>query len=608
MEPVPEKTMTHYTGLRGFFRLLLRFVPLSFPYWDKLLGKVLIALCFNVFGVIGAVSIGKAVDSLSLPEAGTEFYFWMNFALGCAVMSAICFAVSASLTMYIKMRLELRLKNLIFNRIQEFSLRFHESRPIGENMYRVNVDTIDATDIAANFLPETTERIIGILTTASLVFVLNPLIALLVLVYIPIYYLTVHFIVTYAYRYQNLLRQRAQAVLALLQENLSAFVLSKAMSRERHELSRYYARLAQLARATISYGVADSFWNNGGEFIREWFMAIAYSLCCGYLVIAGQMSIGEYVATATILALVTGPIQQMVWMIQRLRISAVPARRMLQTIDLEPEVENRRGLKRLTAPRGEIVFDQVSFRYLPQGPDVLKDLSFRILPGEKVAIVGLSGAGKSSIFNLALRYYDPTSGRVMIDGMDLREVDLTSYRRHVGIVLQESFLYSATVRDNILFGDIRADDARFRSAVRLSGLEPLLEELPKGADTVLSEGGNLSAGQKQRIAIARAVIRDPQFLFLDEATSALDPATEIEILEQLRRVGTGRTSLTIAHSISSVQDADKILVMEKGVLVQEGTHQALSAADGYYQQMWEAEKEKRSRVSLTESSSGGIHD
>ena len=200
--------------------------------------------------------------------------------------------------------------------------------------------------------------------------------------------------------------------------------------------------------------------------------------------------------------------------------------------------------------------------------------------------MGPSGAGKSTIFNLVMRYYDPTAGRVLIDGYDLCTLSLSSYRDQTAIVLQDTFLFSATLRDNILYGNPNATKKQLDNAIRMAGVDTIIDELPEGMDTLLTEDGNLSGGQRQKIAMARAIIRDPKFLFLDEATSALDPITERSIIKHLQTIEQGRTRIFVAHSIDSILDADEIIVLDKGYLRQQGTHENLVNQPGLYQKMW----------------------
>ena len=239
-------------------------------------------------------------------------------------------------------------------------------------------------------------------------------------------------------------------------------------------------------------------------------------------------------------------------------------------------------------------------RQLPDSPEVISNLSFSVPPGKKVAIVGPSGAGKSTIFNLVMRYYDPTAGRVLIDGYDLCTLSLSSYRDQTAIVLQDTFLFSATLRDNILYGNPNATKKQLDNAIRMAGVDTIIDELPEGMDTLLTEDGNLSGGQRQKIAMARAIIRDPKFLFLDEATSALDPITERSIIKHLQTIEQGRTRIFVAHSIDSILDADEIIVLDKGYLRQQGTHENLVNQPGLYQKMWKTgNNDARNTVSYT---------
>ncbi len=578
-------------GITGFLRLVARFVPFALPYWDKLLLRVVVLEAKSVVEVLAALAVGKVIDTLAGGDV-MGFLGWAGLSLAMAFASLIFLLCWATSSLFVRMRVDLTLKRLIFEHVQRMSLSFHQSRPIGENMYRINSDSTAATDITISTLPEIFERLIPILTTLGLLFALNPLLVELIAVYITLHYLFSHILMSYGYRFQTQLRMRQQNVSAILQEGLSAYAISKAMSRERHELRRYFGRLAGFLRAWLAYYVVDNMWSHGTVVLHDTVRHAVYIMLCGALVIYGKMTIGDYIALQGLIWLVMAPLIQLVYTIQRFRLACVPAQRMLQTLDQTPEIQDQPNPVILKNSLGAIAFEHVHFRYQPEGPDVIKDLSFNLEPGKKLAIVGVSGAGKSSIFNLLMRFSDPHQGRILIDGMELRGIQLKSYLHHVAIVLQDNFLFSATFRDNILMGNIHATNEELEHAIDCAGLRPTLDELPNGLDTVLLEGGNLSMGQKQRLAIARAVIRDPRFLFLDEATSALDPVTEGLILKQLAKIEQGRTRIVITHHIASVQDADEILVMENGVCVQQGQHESLSAMDGPYRQLWAAEQEK----------------
>ena len=576
----------------AFLRIVWRFVRYLKPVWDKLLFLLALGQCGTAVRTVAVACTAKVVDLGLQAGNARAFYWWGGLVVALLVVSILQTYLAATARLYIKMRVDLRMKRDVFERLQQLSLRFQEARPVGENMFRVNYDTTAATDIAASTVPEGIENILNLITMGGVAFLLDPLLAGVIAIYLLSYYVYSHCVGTYWVRHNRRLRARAQDALAALQESLSAFCLSKALSRERSDRRRYFGRLALVLRSQLGFGISWSALNNGTLALQNILLQLAWVVMCGWFVVTERMTVGEYLAAAGLIQLTTTPFQALTLMIQRLRMNAVPGERLIETLDAHPEIADLPKARALDDVVGRLSFENVSFRYSPDGPEVIRNLSFAVEPGRKLAIVGPSGAGKSSIFNLLMRYYDPTAGRVLVEGMDLRSVKLESYRRHIAVVLQDNFLYSATIRDNILFGNPDASEAALDEAVERAGLPDLLRRLPQGLDTALKEGGNLSAGQKQRIALARAFVRDPKLLFLDEATASLDPVTEAEILAQLRLLEKGRTRIVISHNIASTRDADEILVMDQGRLVQRGAHADLLAHDGLYRRMWAAEERK----------------
>jgi ATP-binding cassette subfamily B protein len=252
----------------------------------------------------------------------------------------------------------------------------------------------------------------------------------------------------------------------------------------------------------------------------------------------------------------------------------------------EPDVEINEGRRRVSSVTGRIELDRVSHRYPESAADAIRDVSLTISAGETVAFVGSSGSGKSTMLNLVLGFVRPTSGRILLDGQDTRELDLRSVRRHVSVVPQESVLFEGTIRDNVAYGLDDADDERVRAALRDANALQFVDDLPDGWHTVVGErGARLSGGQRQRIAIARALVRDPRILLLDEATSALDPESEQLVKQALDRLMAGRTTLVVAHRLSTVRSADRIVVLERGRVVEQGSHDALLAQGGRYAEL-----------------------
>lgn len=579
-------------GVVGFWRLARRFVPYVFPYWDKLVLRVLCIQGTSVAAVLGTVAAAHLIDDGFLAHNVPAFWFWAIAGVGFTLLGMLFITLFVPISQYLVMRVDLRLKRAMFRHVLRMSLAFHQIRPIGENMFRINADTSAATELAAGTLPNLCERVLAIVTTSGVLLAVNPFMAGILALFLLCYFGFSQWAIGHAYRLQKVVRIRQQETAAVLQEDFTAFPVSKAMSRERHNQARYTQRLGRLLRANVAYLAAYIGWERGAQSIWLVCLQLGYMLSCGLLVLAGTMTVGEYLALPALIFQVVGPLMAMVQCIQSLRLATVPAQRMLETLDMPPSVSDRPQAVRLSKPTGLLAFEDVYFRYAPDGPDVLKGVSFRIEPGQKLAIVGASGAGKTSVFNLLMRFAEPTRGRILVDGVDLRDIQLESYLDRVSVVLQESFLFSATVRDNILVGNIHASESQLQKAIEWAGLWPLIQSLPAGLETVLLEGGNLSMGQKQRIAIARAMVRDPLFLYLDEATSSLDPLTEAEILCQLKEAEQGRTRIVIAHHLASVQFADEILVLEDGAVVQRGLHAELMAHVGPYSRLWRAELDR----------------
>jgi ATP-binding cassette subfamily B protein len=393
-------------------------------------------------------------------------------------------------------------------------------------------------------------------------------------------------------------QQKLGMLNTVLQENLAGIRVVKAFAREPYELDRYSTANNDLLDEVLAVrrGIALSFPSifliaNLGTMGIVWFG--------GWQVIGGTLSIGELVAFTTYLTFLVQPVLTLGFASSTIAQADASARRVFEVLDAPLEVTSKPDADHLPPLRGQVVFEDVSFRY--QGSDLpsLDDVSFTVEPGQTVAILGRTGAGKSSIINLLPRFYDATEGRVLLDGYDVRDVTLSSLRRQIGIVLQDTTLFSGTIRENIAYGRPEASDEEIERVARAAQAHDFIHQLPNGYATLIGERGiGLSGGQRQRIAIARTLLLDPALLILDDSTSAVDAETEYYIQQALAPLLADRTSFVIAQRLSTIRQADLILLLDQGQLVNQGTYEYLRENCGTFCQLLDEQFQDEDRQEL----------
>lgn len=373
-------------------------------------------------------------------------------------------------------------------------------------------------------------------------------------------------------------------------DSLLNFETVKYFTNEEHEARRFDKALAAYESASVRSQLSLTLLNVGQGFIISLGLVIVLFMA-GQGVVDGRFTIGEFVLVNSLLIQIYMPLNFLGFVYREIKQSLVDMEKMFEIISTQSEVSDEDGAGTLNVKGGSIRFDDVHFRYHPERP-ILKGISFEVPSGTTTAIVGASGAGKSTISRILFRFYDITSGRITIDGQDIAAVSQKSLRQNIGVVPQDTVLFNDTIRYNIRYGRPDASDAEVEEAARLAHIHDFIESLPEGYDTEVGERGlKLSGGEKQRVAIARTILKNPPVLLLDEATSALDGHTERDIQSSLDRIATGRTTLVIAHRLSTIVNADEILVLDAGEIVERGNHEALLRAGGRYAAMWRRQLE-----------------
>ena len=481
---------------------------------------------------------------------------------------------------------DLRLK--LFSHLQSLSIGFYSRNRAGVIISRITNDVEALDQLVEDGLATLIQSSLTLLGVVVILLVLDFHLALLTFLALPILGLgALAFRIASADAYR-LTREKIATITGYLQETLSGIRVVRAFGQERRHIAQFRALNDENRRVNMTTVKLNAAYFPGVELLSA-LVTVEILLIGGFEAINGHTSTGVVFAFIAALNNFFDPIQQLSQLYTTYQSGMAALDKIFSLLDERPELVDAPDAVVLDQIRGELTFDDVSFRYGSDddGAWALRDIDLTIVPGETVALVGETGAGKSTFAKLVARFYDPTAGAVLVDGHDLREVTAHSLRSQMGMVPQEGFLFSGTVRDNLAFGRVEATEAQLRDAAQAVGADDFIMDLPQGYDTEVGERGvQLSAGQRQLIAFARALVADPRILVLDEATANVDVHTERLIEEGLRRLVTGRTAIVIAHRLSTIRHSDRILVMEHGRIAEQGSHDELLAAGGRYWELY----------------------
>ncbi len=534
---------------------------------------------------------GTTLDQLRLDADGAEQ------AIIAAGVAIIVFAIARGVFAFVQGYMAERLsqsiafdfRNELFAKIQRLSFSYHDRNQTGQLMIRATDDVERVRLFVGQGLLLTLQAFVLLTGTLTILFTTNFKLTLVALPVLPLALLMFAGFGMIAQPLFATLQVRLSRLNTILQENLAGIRVIKAFGREPYEQVRFNeaadSHLEQNLKISRTFALIFP-----TVFLIANLGQVAVLYAGSTQILDGSLTLGEWQQFSLYLVYVFFPLGQFGFIISLLSQAAASSTRIFEILDAKSEVEDKPDAVPLDAVAGHVVFENVSFRYFNSGEYVLKDVSFEALPGQTVALLGATGSGKTTIINLIPRFYDATEGAVLIDGRDVRDVTLNSLRSHIGIVLQETTLFTGSIRDNIAFGRPDASLEDVMVAARAAAAHDFIMTFPDGYDTPVGERGTtLSGGQKQRIAIARALLLNPRILILDDSTSSVDVATEVQIKKALDKLMQGRTSFVIAQRISTVLNADLILVLDRGRIVARGTHRELMEDSPIYADIYSSQ-------------------
>jgi ATP-binding cassette subfamily B protein len=549
-----------------------------------LVGTGLLVAVTSLADLLGPYLMGLAIDQYinksDLP--GLAHLAWLMI-VACSVAAAGTW-LQTYLMAGVAQRIVRDLRKDLFARLQTLPLRFFDQRAHGDLMSRLTNDMENISNILASSFSQLLSSVFGLVGVIIIMFALNVPLAVVSLVVMPLTYVLTRAIARRTRQGFRETQQTLGALNGMIEETITGQRVVKAFVRADATLEQFSGVNRRLQRVALRARILAGFMGPLMNMVNN--LGLAIVTCSGgWLAVQGLATVGEIAAFVNYAGRLGRPLNQIAQLFSSIQSALAGAERVFELMDEPPELDapDARSLEHAS---GDVAFDQVCFGYAANVP-VLKKVSLHAESGQMIALVGPTGAGKTTIANLLTRFYDVDSGAIHIDGQDVRALKKDDLRRRLGLVLQDNFLFAATVMENIRYGRLEATDEQVIAAAKLANADLFIHRLPHGYQTVLTErGANLSQGQRQLLAIARAVLADPDILILDEATSNVDTRTEKHLQEALLRLMQGRTSFVIAHRLSTIRDADQVLVINGGEIIERGTHASLLEKKGFYHHLY----------------------
>lgn len=567
---------------RGTIKRLARYFK---PYWHALIAVAVLVVAGTGLSLLGPDLMGKAIDAMAGRQGLAIVGRFLLGMLGIYLLSWLSGVGQAYIMAGVSQRLLRTLRRDLFQHLQALSLSFFDRYQHGELMSRLTNDIETLNMVLSMGIASIVADVITLVGVVVLMFAINVWLALVAMIILPLMLL---FTASIARRtragFRDLQMQLGQ-LNALMEETITGQKVVQAFGQEKRVIQQFDVLNAKVRDTGTRAQILSLLVPPMMTVLANADIALIVGLG-GWLALKGLVTVGAIAAFISYARRFSQPLRQIADLYNSIQAGLAGAERVFEILDEVPDVQDAPNAVPLENVRGEVEFDHVNFEYVP-GVPVLKDVCLHAMPGQTIALVGPTGAGKTTIVNLLSRFYDVQSGAIRIDGRDIRTVTKDSLRRQLGIVLQDTFLFTGTVMENIRYGRLEATDEEVIAAAKLANADSFIRRLPKGYQTELSEqAANLSQGQRQLLAIARAVLADPRILVLDEATSSVDTRTEMVIQEALLRLMEGRTAFVIAHRLSTIRKADLVLVIHNGEIIERGTHEELLAKRGFYYRLY----------------------
>lgn len=571
-------------------RLLKRMFSYLVPYWKQLIVSVLAIIISSVFGVFPTILTGRIIDEGLLEQNLPVLIRLIGLSFGVLILANLISVLESYTNVWMAENITFDMRNKMYSHLQRMSHRFFTTSKQGDIITRMTSDIGGVQSVLTGTWTSILQNFATLTVALVTMYTKSPILATIGIVVVPLFILPTKRVGKRRWEITLESRKHNDDINQILNETLSVSgqLLSKLFVTEAYEFERYQEANKQMIRLNIKESMAGKWFRVVINVFTNIGPMLIY-LVGGILIIEygnTDLTIGDITVMVALLGRMYGPVNSLLNIQVDMIRSMALFDRIFEYFDLPVEIDNDPQALRPESFAGELAFEEVSFHYDPDQP-ILNNVSFELKPGSSVAIVGPSGAGKSTIINLIPRLYDVTGGRIRLDGVDIRKLDLAFLRQHIGVVTQDTYLFNGTIRENLLYAKPDATQAEIEQACSEANIHGFISGLPKGYDTVVGNRGmKLSGGEKQRLSIARIILRKPGLIIFDEATSSLDSISEHAIQEAIEPILAKSTSLIIAHRLSTILSADEILVLEKGKIVERGDHETLVKKGGIYTMLY----------------------